>query len=172
MSEAASACPERTVRRRNEANSAQARADPSPWSRLSQTQQATPVRQIERASTVLDGTVQISPEELLLHSQIGYTSIQPNQPTLNGNSKAQNQTYFCWQHGCQERSFTNLSNYRRHCREQGKEFARPVCPGCGKEFLREMARDNHFRQKRCKVVAIDANGVPILAPLGQNSARH
>ncbi|CAK1362614.1 uncharacterized protein RHO25_007130 [Cercospora beticola] len=66
--------------------------------------------------------------------------------------------YFCWQHGCNGRAFTNLSNYRRHCKEKSESYRKPVCPRCGRQFVREAARDSHYGQKRCKVVAIDANG--------------
>jgi hypothetical protein len=66
--------------------------------------------------------------------------------------------YACWQHGCNGRTFTTLSNYRRHCKERSFRYARPQCPRCGQQFSREAARDTHYNQQRCRMASIDANG--------------
>jgi hypothetical protein len=66
--------------------------------------------------------------------------------------------YVCWQHGCKGRKFTTLSNYRRHCKERSWGYARPQCPLCGQQFLREAARNAHYNQQRCRVAGINANG--------------
>ncbi|KAF2721776.1 hypothetical protein K431DRAFT_284467 [Polychaeton citri CBS 116435] len=56
----------------------------------------------------------------------------------------------CWDHGCDGRTFSTLSNYRRHCREQSVSNAELVpCPTCGKRFTRATARDLHLRRQRC-----------------------
>lgn len=70
----------------------------------------------------------------------------------------------CWQHGCNGRSFSSLSNYRRHIRERSKPPA--MCQLCGQRFSRKGARDAHQAQQRCKVVYFDSNGVPFKVPAG------
>lgn len=76
-----------------------------------------------------------------------------------------NRQFYCWLHGCNGRAFTNISNYRRHCRERSHDHTKPTCPRCGKQFLREAARDSHFYNRRCKVLGVDANGVVRWAPM-------
>ena len=66
----------------------------------------------------------------------------------------------CWLHGCNGRSFTHLSNYRRHCREKSRQEAGFSCLVCGKRFTRKAAWKTHVDQQRCKFIDYDANGVP------------
>nr|POF13821.1 hypothetical protein CFP56_02845 [Quercus suber] len=66
----------------------------------------------------------------------------------------------CWQHGCGGRSFSKLSNYRRHCKEKSEMIAKPVCARCGKVFSRTASRDQHYEQRRCEIVCLDVNNVP------------
>jgi hypothetical protein len=35
----------------------------------------------------------------------------------------------------------------------------PYCSRCGQTFTRKGTRDKHYRQKRCKTISFDANGV-------------
>ena len=70
----------------------------------------------------------------------------------------------CWQHGCNGRTFSSLSNYRRHCREKGLN-RQPTCPECGRGFSRRGARDSHYQKRRCKMVALDGSGVPSWVPM-------
>ena len=71
----------------------------------------------------------------------------------------------CWQHGCKGRTFSSLSNYRRHCRE--KRLNRlPTCPRCGGRFSRTGARVSHYQKRRCKMVVLDGSGVQSWMPMG------
>jgi hypothetical protein len=66
----------------------------------------------------------------------------------------------CWQHGCGGRSFSSLSNYRRHCKEKDGQRAKAICPRCGRKFSRTAARELHFSQNRCEITLVDANMIP------------
>lgn len=91
------------------------------------------------------------------------TGLGPHVPAgLLSLPTQQKLSYVCWQHGCKGRSFTTLSNYRRHCREKSSGYAKPQCPVCGQHFLREAARDAHLQLQRCKIVGIDPSGNPVL----------
>lgn len=57
-------------------------------------------------------------------------------------------TFQCWDHGCNGRIFSTLSNYRRHCREKKLLVeGRISCPVCGKRFTRTSARDAHLERE-------------------------
>ena len=64
----------------------------------------------------------------------------------------------CWSHGCGGRTFSSLSNYRRHCKEKRKHGI--SCSRCGRKFSRNAARNEHFDQMRCIVTSFDTNDVP------------
>ncbi|CAD0083702.1 unnamed protein product [Aureobasidium vineae] len=64
----------------------------------------------------------------------------------------------CWLHGCGGRTFSSLSNYRRHCKE--KRTHKISCSRCGRKFSRKAARNEHFDQMRCIVTSFDTNDVP------------
>jgi hypothetical protein len=66
----------------------------------------------------------------------------------------------CWLHGCNGRSFTHRSNYRRHCREKSKQQVGFSCLLCSKRFTRKASWKTHFDQQRCKFIDYDANGIP------------
>jgi hypothetical protein len=66
----------------------------------------------------------------------------------------------CWLHGCNGRSFTHRSNYRRHCREKSKQQVGFSCLLCGKHFTRKASWKIHFDQQRCSFIDYDANGIP------------
>lgn len=85
--------------------------------------------------------------------------------TKSDHTISKNQPIFCWLHGCAGRSFTNKSNYLRHCREKASRYAKPKCPRCGQEFLREKGRDVHVQERRCKIMTMDANGIATRVPL-------
>lgn len=73
----------------------------------------------------------------------------------------------CWQHGCGGRSFSNVSNYRRHCKEKSEHRTKASCPWCGQRFSRTAARDLHTSQERCQITLLDANGIPFRQKLTQ-----
>lgn len=66
----------------------------------------------------------------------------------------------CWLHTCNGRSFTHISNYRRHCREKSGLQVGSSCSLCGKHFTRKAARKAHTDQQRCRFVDHDENGIP------------
>jgi hypothetical protein len=72
----------------------------------------------------------------------------------------------CWQHGCQGRTFTSFSNYRRHVKEKEGRIKKAVCSRCGQQFARASGRNIHYAQRRCKITLFDANGVPVKVRMG------
>ncbi|KAH7123423.1 hypothetical protein B0J13DRAFT_455400, partial [Dactylonectria estremocensis] len=60
----------------------------------------------------------------------------------------------CWEHGCDGRQFSTMSNLLRHQREQSGQAAKVSCPNCKGYFTRTTARKVHL--KRCK--ALKAQG--------------
>ncbi|THZ03699.1 hypothetical protein D6C93_02877 [Aureobasidium pullulans] len=74
-------------------------------------------------------------------------------PTRNPKSPIR-----CWLHGCDGRTFSSLSNYRRHCKE--KRTHGISCSRCARKFSRNAARNEHFEQMRCIVTSFDTNDVP------------
>ncbi|CAK1366484.1 unnamed protein product [Cercospora beticola] len=169
MSNAASNDIKTTTARIDQKRPAQIRANCFAWTAPSHVQQANVSGTLQCVSTKMYATMQNAGNEWPPQGQIQSTCVPSDQSLSIGASKPQEQVYFCWQHGCQGRPFTNLSNYKRHCREQDQAYAKPACPRCGKSFLREKVRDDHYLQRRCRVVSIDANGVPLLIPLDQSS---
>jgi hypothetical protein len=65
----------------------------------------------------------------------------------------------CWLHDCNGRSFTHLSNYRRHCREKSGLKSHNFCRLCSRRFTRKAAWKVHVNEQRCKFINYDANGV-------------
>ena len=95
-------------------------------------------------------------ESTCVASDLGRSHVQ--DPNINKSQVR------CWQHGCNGRTFSSLSNYRRHCRE--KRLNRlPTCSRCGRGFSRTGARNSHYQQRRCKVVVLDGSGVPSWVPM-------
>jgi len=66
----------------------------------------------------------------------------------------------CFSHGCDGRSFSSYSNYRRHMKEKATSRLPFICPQCKRKFSRSTARNIHFEKGRCKEIAFDENGVP------------
>lgn len=66
----------------------------------------------------------------------------------------------CWLHNCGGRSFTSLSNYRRHCREKSRVQAGVSCSLCGRHFTRKSAWKIHTDKRRCRFIDHDFNGIP------------
>ncbi|KAH6986676.1 hypothetical protein EDB80DRAFT_589994, partial [Ilyonectria destructans] len=56
----------------------------------------------------------------------------------------------CWEHGCNGRQFSTLSNLLRHQREKSGQAAKPTCPNCGAGFTRTTARNGHLLHDKCK----------------------
>ena len=55
----------------------------------------------------------------------------------------------CWDHGCEGRLFTTLSNLKRHQREKSSGRALHPCPRCGAHFSRMTARNRHLQNQSC-----------------------
>lgn len=49
----------------------------------------------------------------------------------------------CWNHSCDGRRFSSMSNYRRHLREKGGNVKRHQCKDCGRSFTRSTSRNTH-----------------------------
>lgn len=99
------------------------------------------------------------------HLQQVSAAIDSDNPCSQAGAPAQDTTAStnlirCWLHGCGGRSFTHLSNYRRHCREKSKSKVDFSCFRCGKHFTRKAAWKTHGEQQRCRFIDYDANGVP------------
>jgi hypothetical protein len=55
----------------------------------------------------------------------------------------------CYDHGCDGRTFSSISNYRRHQRERAGRSAVCFCPRCGAAFYRRWTRDHHVERGSC-----------------------
>jgi hypothetical protein len=55
----------------------------------------------------------------------------------------------CYEHGCDGRTFSSISNYRRHQRERAGQSAVCFCPRCGAAFYRRWTRDHHVERGSC-----------------------
>ncbi|KXJ84976.1 hypothetical protein Micbo1qcDRAFT_154539 [Microdochium bolleyi] len=81
-----------------------------------------------------------------LPSAIGTTASEPGHVrVVQARPKQQ-----CWEHGCNGRPFTTLSNLRRHQREKSAQAPKSSCPNCGAEFTRTSARKVHGLHDKCK----------------------
>lgn len=56
----------------------------------------------------------------------------------------------CWEHGCNGRQFSTLSNLLRHQREKSGQATKATCPNCHAEFTRTTARNGHLLHDKCK----------------------
>ncbi|KAK1749736.1 C2H2-type zinc-finger transcription factor [Echria macrotheca] len=64
----------------------------------------------------------------------------------------------CWDHGCDGRLFTNLSNLKRHQRERSSSRAIHICPRCGAHFSRLTGRNRHLQNQSCTRIRRYSNG--------------
>ena len=64
----------------------------------------------------------------------------------------------CWDHGCNGRKFTTLSNLKRHLRENSSERPTCRCPQCGAVFSRTTARNTHVARGSCNRIRRYSNG--------------
>jgi len=55
----------------------------------------------------------------------------------------------CYDHGCDGRTFSSISNYRRHQRERAGQSPVCFCPRCGAAFYRRWTRDHHVERGSC-----------------------
>lgn len=85
-------------------------------------------------------------ESLITGSTTIETSLQTDE---SGNPiVVHKRIYQCWEHGCEGRVFSTLSNYRRHCRERSMLAEGSItCPLCGKRFTRASARNAHLERE-------------------------
>lgn len=89
----------------------------------------------------------------------GAAGTDEQQPALFAGVQLLEAAPRCWLHGCAGRSFSSVSNYRRHCKEKDGSQGRIECSRCGQRFSRWAAQREHVSQLRCKVRRYDANGV-------------
>ncbi|KAI3326785.1 hypothetical protein HD806DRAFT_488200 [Xylariaceae sp. AK1471] len=99
---------------------------------------------------------QAAADPLVQYSNYGGT---PSIQQMTGSVPIQ-----CWLHGCAGRTFSCLSNYRRHCKEKDGILEKVSCPRCAQTFSRKAAQKLHLEKDRCKVIKFDANGVPFRQP--------
>ncbi|KAK9798731.1 putative C2H2-type domain-containing protein [Seiridium cardinale] len=66
----------------------------------------------------------------------------------------------CWDHGCNGREFSSMSNYVRHARERAHANAKCTCPLCGAIFTRRTARNTHLAKQSCNRIRRYSNGRP------------
>lgn len=55
----------------------------------------------------------------------------------------------CYDHGCDGRTFSSISNFRRHQRERAGQGPVCFCPRCGATFYRRWTRDHHVERGSC-----------------------
>lgn len=55
----------------------------------------------------------------------------------------------CWDHGCNGKRFSTLSNLFRHQREKKGLGANAVCTSCGTRFTRTTALNAHIKKRVC-----------------------
>lgn len=56
----------------------------------------------------------------------------------------------CWDHGCNGKPFSTLSNLLRHQREKSGQSTKSECPRCHAIFTRKTARDGHLIHDKCR----------------------
>jgi hypothetical protein len=56
----------------------------------------------------------------------------------------------CFEHGCDGRRFSTMSNLRRHQRERNRLARRMVCPWCEATFYRKWTRNQHILRGSCR----------------------
>ena len=58
----------------------------------------------------------------------------------------------CWDHECNGRRFSSVSNLLRHCREKDGIAIKVTCPYCQTRFTRSTAMNSHLNRGKCKGV--------------------
>jgi hypothetical protein len=56
----------------------------------------------------------------------------------------------CYEHGCEGRRFSSMSNLRRHQRERNRLARRMTCPWCGASFYRKWTMNQHVSRGSCR----------------------
>jgi hypothetical protein len=56
----------------------------------------------------------------------------------------------CYEHGCEGRRFSSMSNLRRHQRERNRLVRRMTCPWCGASFYRKWTINQHVLRGSCR----------------------
>ncbi|KIW00902.1 uncharacterized protein PV09_07649 [Verruconis gallopava] len=74
--------------------------------------------------------------------------IRPERESRTGRNR--DGEYRCYQHGCNGKKFSTLSNLLRHERERGGNVNKAICEKCGAEFTRTTARNSHRDNNKCK----------------------
>jgi len=80
-----------------------------------------------------------------------------DQGGINDTSGS-NQDLRCWDHGCNGRVFTTMSNLTRHRREHSNVRPSYHCPQCGAYFSRSTARNTHVENQSCTRIRRYSNG--------------
>lgn len=89
----------------------------------------------------------------------GSTTIESSIQTddLGNQIVVHKRVFQCWDHNCDGRTFSTLSNFRRHCREKTMLIEGVIsCPLCGKHFSRARTRDAHFEREVSAMTIIGA----------------
>ncbi|THV93095.1 hypothetical protein D6D26_08301 [Aureobasidium pullulans] len=81
-------------------------------------------------------------------TDLSYTPGQSSSPPA-GSSSRNRHIIRCYDHGCNGRTFSSISNLRRHQRERAGQSAVCFCPRCGAPFYRRWTRDHHVMRMSC-----------------------
>lgn len=74
------------------------------------------------------------------------------------NAQGSAQDLRCWDHGCNGRIFTTMSNLTRHQREHSERRPTHQCPHCRAVFSRSSARNLHIQKQSCSRIRRYSNG--------------
>lgn len=77
------------------------------------------------------------------------TEPSPSAGPSPGNRHVVRPVIRCWDHGCDGRRFSSISNFRRHQRERAGQTPVCFCPRCGAAFYRRWTRDHHVERGSC-----------------------
>ncbi|KEQ97877.1 hypothetical protein AUEXF2481DRAFT_27221 [Aureobasidium subglaciale EXF-2481] len=77
-------------------------------------------------------------------------SAEPSPPAgTSPNAQIVRPVLRCYDHGCDGRRFSSISNLRRHQRERSGRSPVCFCPRCGAPFYRRWTRDHHVERGSC-----------------------
>jgi len=85
------------------------------------------------------------------HSTDAFTYAGPSCSTSTSpvDELADRPVIRCYDHGCDGRTFSSISNFRRHQRERAGQGPVCFCPRCGASFYRRWTRDHHVERGSC-----------------------
>lgn len=85
------------------------------------------------------------------HTADSFTSAEPSSSASTSpvDEHADRPAIRCYDHGCDGRTFSSISNFRRHQRERAGQGPVCFCPRCGATFYRRWTRDHHVERGSC-----------------------